>query len=718
MTSRASGPEGLGVVGSAGMVAAEPVQTSSKRVVVEEVVVVVVQPSVRRPLSESDFLALLCFAIGARNNSKAAHKGSSIGAQGVAQIALSQCTSDASRRELGSSRTTKRCHFSRALTFRIRRHAPAPGGAGCEVAAALEDRRSCLHHTSSRNRAHRRAASTTLRAFTRSSDPRTWPTHAACWHDGSIVPATMIDLVLILVIKLALYLSARAALPFLFGHARYASLDTGPKTSNAASTSLPAPVTASRSFSAGGSLHDDDDHRTGNGNALGNSPADTSPFLAISANSSLPSLTQFKAALFAPVRVRHAHGGLDLASVAGAAVLAGVRGVGVALCRRLARNGWLRGRTRNDAASLVALLARRRARARHPADPARRWTPLYLSHKLQHLAHTQARLARAADVPLAAGLLQGGLGGRGTAERQAAASSDEERHPARRASRSSAPAPTSRRGKRIWTVCSTTRQVRPAPAGTCLRCGGGDSRSREIKALKSEIFGLSAIAGAMRDDLDRMTSLQHKDELSATLLGKLWILVGWGWAAYCAFRIGLSMLNLLVLGYRDTAPPDFISLSIAYVMRIFDVNLDVAAWTKQVSLLFVGFLIWGRIGSVLAFLGSAFRAAGSGVSSSFLVLFLAEIMTIYLLATLIQLRSSLPASVSPPTPLIRDISAPNGTGVPPLLATLPSFQVVFGSLFDSAFLLAAAITAAWKYIVYMQRSASGDGGVLFGGGNH
>ncbi len=183
---------------------------------------------------------------------------------------------------------------------------------------------------------------------------------------------------------------------------------------------------------------------------------------------------------------------------------------------------------------------------------------------------------------------------------------------------------------------------------------GGDSRSREIKSLKSEIFGLSSIASAMRDDLDRMTSLQHKEELNSTIVGKVWILVGWVWAAYCAFRIALSLLNLLILGYRDTAPPDFISLLVAYIIRIFDVDLDVAAWTKQVSLLFVGVLIWGRIGSVLSYLGSAFRAAGTGVSSSFLVLFLAEIMTIYLLATLIQLRSSLPAPVgSTPSSAIR-----------------------------------------------------------------
>ncbi len=158
--------------------------------------------------------------------------------------------------------------------------------------------------------------------------------------------------------------------------------------------------------------------------------------------------------------------------------------------------------------------------------------------------------------------------------------------------------------------------------------------------------------------------------------------------------------QLLVLGYRDTAPPDFISLLVAEMIRIFDVDLDVDAWTKQVSLLFVGVLIWGRIGSVLSYLGSAFRAAGTGVSSSFLVLFLAEIMTVYLLATLIQLRSSLPASVSNPNPAL----TPRDEPTPPLIATLPASRSSSAAIFDSAFLLAAAVTAAWKYLLYMHET--------------
>lgn len=156
--------------------------------------------------------------------------------------------------------------------------------------------------------------------------------------------------------------------------------------------------------------------------------------------------------------------------------------------------------------------------------------------------------------------------------------------------------------------------------------------------------------------------------------------------------------------------------------------MDVAAWSKQISLLFVGFLILGRLRVVLNYLARVslpshklcdsplltkkpiracrldplqfFRAASSGISTSFLILFLSEIMVIYLLATLIQLRASLPSSYGgggggetdpstpPPTiPAPADGGNGNGSSAPadgqpqPLLASLPDFNIVFGALF-------------------------------------
>ncbi|KDN42091.1 hypothetical protein K437DRAFT_258032 [Tilletiaria anomala UBC 951] len=240
--------------------------------------------------------------------------------------------------------------------------------------------------------------------------------------------------------------------------------------------------------------------------------------------------------------------------------------------------------------------------------------------------------------------------------------------------------------------------------------GAGNIRVKEIKILRAEIWALEKLAQSMRDDLDALRKRERRVQWSKTWKGRLMIGIGWGFAGYCVFRIALSLLSLLTLGYRDSTPPDFISYALASLLHLFDIHADISVWARQISLLFIGVLIAMRMRAVLGYLSSAFKAASSGTSSSFLVLFLAEITVMYLLATLIQLRTSVPpvqqspsASHVAPPPLTRDdtagASGEQGLDAP-LLSSLPSFQVVFGSLFDSAFLLSAAATGVVKWLSY------------------
>ncbi len=299
---------------------------------------------------------------------------------------------------------------------------------------------------------------------------------------------------------------------------------------------------------------------------------------------------------------------------------------------------------------------------------------------------------------------------------------------------------------------------------------GGDARVKEIKTLKYEVWALENLGKNMRADLEAMQSRARRLSWSKTLTGRLLILVGWGFALYCVMRLFLAALSLLVLGYRDSAPPDFVSYGLASLLRLFslDAELDVAAWTRQISLLLIGVLIAMRMRAVLQYLSSAFKAASSGTSSTFLVLFMAEVAVMYLLATLIQLRTALPpvgsggagsgtgsqaepvAPITSPHPglatgidlgnathiasqvaaatgalLSRALespssgtagAAPTPTPTPttplPLLASLPSFQVVFGALFDSAFLLSAAATGVVKWLAH--KNDLDAGGTLLG----
>lgn len=283
-------------------------------------------------------------------------------------------------------------------------------------------------------------------------------------------------------------------------------------------------------------------------------------------------------------------------------------------------------------------------------------------------------------------------------------------------------------------------QLRNAPAnadaqqaGFLGRLWGSTQRSKEIKSLQQEIFGLETLAGAMRDDLDSLRS-RHRDAMWArTLQGKILLGAGHLFSIYCVWRVLLAALSLVILGYKDQAPPDFVSMSLAYLVRLVDVDIDLATWTRIFGLLFVGALIVMRMRVVLANLSTFFRAASAGISTSFLVLFLAEVLvrlvvdthkthiclrfslflsvqTIYLLATLIQLRASLPPPFSGEVPmdpsaaieastttLSSAIAQADADTSAPLLASLPSFNVVFGALFDGTFLLTALATGAWRW---------------------
>lgn len=153
-------------------------------------------------------------------------------------------------------------------------------------------------------------------------------------------------------------------------------------------------------------------------------------------------------------------------------------------------------------------------------------------------------------------------------------------------------------------------QLRNAPteesqqSGMLGRWWGSSQRSKEIKSLQQEIFGLETLASAMRDDLDSIRGRHRQAVWSGTIQGKILLGAGHFFSIYCVWRVVLAALSLVVLGYRDTAPPDVVSLMLAHAVRVFNVDINLDAWTRIFGLLFVGALILIRMRVVLANLSS------------------------------------------------------------------------------------------------------------------
>lgn len=233
-----------------------------------------------------------------------------------------------------------------------------------------------------------------------------------------------------------------------------------------------------------------------------------------------------------------------------------------------------------------------------------------------------------------------------------------------------------------------------APRTGLSRFWSRSAKDRQLASLQTEIVGLESMASVMRDDLDALRERDRRQRYARTAVGRVLLVGGHLFSAYCAFRIALSLLDLLILGYRDAAPTDFVSLALAYAVRLLGIDIDVAAWAPQISLLFVGGLILMRMRVVLNTLSAMIRSVSTGISTGLLLLFTAEVLCIYTLATLIQLRSTVPTH--------------GNHYVAGLLARLPEFQVIFGALFDGIFLAAALATALFRSFLWYSDATYAD----------
>jgi hypothetical protein len=108
----------------------------------------------------------------------------------------------------------------------------------------------------------------------------------------------------------------------------------------------------------------------------------------------------------------------------------------------------------------------------------------------------------------------------------------------------------------------------------------------------------------MRDDYDAILSLRRAAQWSRTLHGRFLLFLGHCFSLYCLWRCFSALLNLILLGYSDAAPPDFVAWGIAHLFALFNAHVDLQMWTRQISLLFVGALIALRMRVVLSGLGA------------------------------------------------------------------------------------------------------------------
>ncbi|OWZ78966.1 hypothetical protein C365_02615 [Cryptococcus neoformans Bt85] len=282
------------------------------------------------------------------------------------------------------------------------------------------------------------------------------------------------------------------------------------------------------------------------------------------------------------------------------------------------------------------------------------------------------------------------------------------------------------------------RYAVPSGAGSSGWMGrifGGENN--QTASLEAELRGLETMEMQVSRSIKAMKARKRRQDFGHTFRGQIYNILGYVFAIYCAARLLMCLPSLffaprtaeqesgeIPIEGKGNTNGDWISfflaLAISKLPRDF-ADIDVPTWSRGISLILTGVLILSSLTQVMRSLSKILRLTSKTVGAGFLLLSLGQLFTTYVISLLIQLRTSLPPTLPESDPFgnhgnytgidyddpsFIDLSQKDDS----LLSTLPDFRV-FGRLFDVMFLLAAATTALYRYIVLMVASADDMGDV-------
>ncbi|KAK4058131.1 hypothetical protein OIO90_000870 [Microbotryomycetes sp. JL221] len=240
------------------------------------------------------------------------------------------------------------------------------------------------------------------------------------------------------------------------------------------------------------------------------------------------------------------------------------------------------------------------------------------------------------------------------------------------------------------------READSAAASSMLsRLTSSSPAATHLKSIEVEVKAMEAVEASITNDVATLKRRKELRDMGRTVKGRVWLAAGWALSVYCVWRVFTACLNL-VFGYSrqhhrhqdidgDASEvgavegTDLITSLLSRLASLLEIDLDIQVWSRLVGLVLLGSIILANMRNVLTSVSRVLRAASSGISVAFMLLFLAQLMALYFLTSLISLPSS-PSDASEH-----------------LLDTLPSFAV-FSRLFDLVFLIAAGSTFVVRWI--------------------
>ncbi|KAF9205301.1 Golgi pH regulator B [Haplosporangium sp. Z 27] len=137
----------------------------------------------------------------------------------------------------------------------------------------------------------------------------------------------------------------------------------------------------------------------------------------------------------------------------------------------------------------------------------------------------------------------------------------------------------------------------------------------------------------------RLQTLDSRLEYAKTWQGKYSNLMGYIFSIYCVYKLAMALINTVFIRAGSTDP---ITALISKVVSYTNMTIDLRFWSQQLSFFFVGLMIVLSIRGLLQELSKFFKAVSRHISSSNVILFLAHIMGLYFLSSILTMRQNLP----------------------------------------------------------------------------
>lgn len=180
----------------------------------------------------------------------------------------------------------------------------------------------------------------------------------------------------------------------------------------------------------------------------------------------------------------------------------------------------------------------------------------------------------------------------------------------------------------------------------------GNADSTERKTLELEISGLENMALSLSTDHSLLQSRLQQQRRSRTALGRLLLVASYVFAVYCLYRIVTTSITatrrrLLTSSSHAFAPSDPINNILTLLVKHYDSHLDREAWTRQISFLLSGVMLFASFSSVLQtfhffarFTPSLLKAVQAN-----LPLVVAQMCATYVISVALLLRGIMPGEL-------------------------------------------------------------------------